>query len=86
LAFIDRKTLKIKKTINIFTLLKQIENMETKKNEFLIDIFIDKYQDLSRNKKSYINFTVGILLVLFATGAIYNGGKAFGEFLFYVNN
>lgn len=60
--------------------------METKKNEFLIDIIIDKYQSLSRNEKSIINLSIGILLTLFTIGAFYNGGKAFGEFLFYVNN
>jgi hypothetical protein len=60
--------------------------METKKNEFLIDNIIKKYQSLSRNEKYLINFSITILLVLFAIGAIYNGGKAFGEFLFYVNN
>lgn len=60
--------------------------METKKNEFLIENIIKKYQRLSRNEKSLINFSIAVLLVLFAIGAIYNGGKAFGEFLFYVNN
>ncbi|CDF79522.1 hypothetical protein BN863_18100 [Formosa agariphila KMM 3901] len=60
--------------------------METKKNEFLIDNIINKYQNLSHNEKSLINFSTMILLVVFAIGAIYNIGKAFGEFLFYVNN
>ncbi|RTZ02110.1 hypothetical protein [Flavobacterium sp. GSP6] len=60
--------------------------MKTKKNEFFIDTYIDKYQNLSRNEKLSTNLSIGILLVLFSIGAIYNIGKAFGEFLFYFNN
>ena len=60
--------------------------METKKNEFLIDNIINKYQSLSRKDKSLINYLIAILLVLFVIGAFYNGGKVFGKFLFYVNN
>ena len=60
--------------------------MKTKKNEFFIDTYIDKYQNLSRNEKLSTNLSIGILLVLFSIGVIYNLGKAFGEFLFYFNN
>lgn len=60
--------------------------MKTKKNEFFIDSYIDKYQNLSRNEKLLTNLSIGISLVLFSIGAIYNTGKAFGEFLFYFNN
>ena len=60
--------------------------METKKNEFLIDIIISKYQKLSRNDKSIINLSIATLLIIFIIGAMYNGGKAIGQFLFYINN
>lgn len=61
-------------------------NLKIKKNEFFIDTYIDKYQSLSRNEKSSTNLLIGILLVLFSLGAIYNIGKVFGEFIYYFNN
>lgn len=59
--------------------------MKSKKNIFLIDIMIGKYQNLSRREKLVINLGVTTFLVLFAISAIYNSGKSFGEFLYYIN-
>jgi hypothetical protein len=60
--------------------------MKAKKNDFLIDTYIRKYQNLSQNEKLSTNLSIVILLVILSIGAIYNTGKALGEFLFYFNN
>jgi hypothetical protein len=56
--------------------------MKTQESEFFIDKIISKYQSLSKKEKSIINLCLGVLLVLFIIGKIYNVGEAFGEFLY----
>ena len=60
--------------------------MKTKESEFFIDKMILKYQSLSKKEKSIINLCLGVFLVLFIIGKIYNGGEVFGEFLYNINN
>ncbi|MEZ7500479.1 hypothetical protein QO200_17265 [Flavobacterium sp. Arc3] len=60
--------------------------MKTQESEFFIDKMILKYQSLSKKEKSIINLCLGVLLVLFIIGKIYNGGEVIGEFLYNISH
>jgi hypothetical protein len=60
--------------------------MKTQESEFFIDKIISKYQSLSKKEKSIINLCLYVLVVLFIIGKIYNGGEAFGEFLYNISH
>jgi hypothetical protein len=60
--------------------------MKTQESEFFIDKMILKYQSLSKKEKSIINLCLGVLLVLFIIGKIYNGGEVIGEFLYTISH
>ncbi|MEZ7503608.1 hypothetical protein [Flavobacterium sp. Arc2] len=60
--------------------------MKTQEGEFFIDKMILKYQSLSKKEKSIINLCLGVLLVLFIIGKIYNGGEVIGEFLYTISH
>jgi hypothetical protein len=57
--------------------------MKTQESEF----FIDKIRNTNpyQKEKSIINFCLYVLVVLFIIGKIYNGGEAFGEFLYNIS-
>lgn len=60
--------------------------MKTQESEFFIDKMILKYQSLSKKEKSIINLCLGVVLVLFIIGKIYNSGVVIGEFLFNISH
>lgn len=60
--------------------------MKTQESEFFIDKIIAKYQSFSRKEKLIINLCLGVLLVIFIIGKIYNGGEVFGKFLYDINH
>jgi hypothetical protein len=60
--------------------------MKTQESEFFIDKMILKYQSLSKKEKSTINLCLGVVLVLFIIGKIYNSGEVIGEFLYNISH
>jgi hypothetical protein len=60
--------------------------MKTQESEFFIDKMILKYQSLSKKEKSIINLCLGVVLVLFIIGKIYNSGEVIGEFLYNISH
>jgi hypothetical protein len=60
--------------------------MKTQETEFFIDKMILKYQSLSKKEKSIINLCLGLVLVLFLIGKIYNSGEVIGEFLYNISH
>ncbi|MFT5254567.1 MAG: hypothetical protein ACI87N_003642 [Flavobacteriales bacterium] len=72
--------------MNKKTIISQSNTLKTQESEFFIDKIISKYQSLSKKEKSIINLCLGILLVLFLIGKIYNGGEVLGEFLYNISH
>lgn len=60
--------------------------MKTQESEFFIDKMILKYQSLSKKEKSIINLCLGVVVVLFIIGKIYNSGEVIGEFLYNISH
>jgi hypothetical protein len=60
--------------------------MKTQESEFFIDKIISKYQSMSKKEKSILNLCLGVLLVLFIIGKVYNGGEVFGAFLYNISH
>lgn len=53
-----------------------------KKKDFLFDKIISKYQALSENEKSTIDFCLKGLVIVLSILLIYNIGGAMGEYVF----
>ncbi|APG64296.1 hypothetical protein LPB136_02435 [Tenacibaculum todarodis] len=60
--------------------------MNTKKENFIIDLAINKYQLLSTKEKSIINLGITLFLVTSVIGSFYSGGEIIGTFLYNISH
>ena len=60
--------------------------MKTRDNDYLIDKLYLKYKTLSKNEKLAVNYSLVVILMIFAVNGLFKAGENFGEFLYIAIN